>query len=150
MKKLMLAIFVMVGISAVAQDHNMKGKRNAMMDFTPEQIATLQTKKMTLALDLSDSQQSKIEAMFMEDAKIRKAKMETFKKRKESGEKMSTDEKFNMLNERLDRKIERKKEMKSLLSPEQYAQYEKIKHSKGMHHKKNRDGRKKEMGPKRG
>jgi len=60
MKKLVIAILVIAAISVSAQNHNMKGKRGDMKDLTPEQTATLQTKKMTLALDLNESQQSKI------------------------------------------------------------------------------------------
>jgi len=143
MKKLVMAILIMAGISATAQDHNMKGKRNAMKDFTPEQVATLQTKKMTLALDLNESQQSKIKSILTEDAKTQKSKMENFKGRKEEGEKMTADEKYTMRNERLDHQIARKKQMKSLLTNDQYVKWEKMSHRKKMDHKGNREGRKK-------
>ncbi|SEK71784.1 hypothetical protein SAMN04488008_10222 [Maribacter orientalis] len=136
-----MAILVMAAISVTAQDHNKKGKRGDMKDLTPEQVATLQTKKMTLALDLNESQQSKIKSILTEDAKARKSKMEAFKE--ESKKVMTTDEKYTRQNERLDHQIARKKEMKSILTPEQFEKYEKMSHRKDMRgHIKREGGRK--------
>lgn len=150
MKKLVMTIFVMAGISAMAQDQNMEGNRGSMNNLTPEQIATLQTKKMTLALDLNDSQQVKIKAMLIQDAGTRKTKMQENKAFRKEGEKMTADEKFAMQNERLDHRIELKKEMKSILTEEQYSKWEKMKHKNRMHRTiKKRDGRRNEMGPKK-
>lgn len=141
MKKIVMAILVMAAISVTAQDHNKKGKRGDMKDLTPEQVATLQTKKMTLALDLNESQQSKIKSILTEDAKARKSKMEAFKE--ESKKVMTTDEKYTRQNERLDHQIARKKEMKSILTPEQFEKYEKMSHRKDMRgHIKREGGRK--------
>ena len=144
MKKIVMAILVMAAISVTAQDHNMKGKRGDMKDLTPEQVATLQTKKMTLALDLNESQQSKIKSILTEDAKARKSKMKGYKASKEESKKvMTTDEKYTRQNERLDHQIARKKEMKSILTPEQFEKYEKMSHRKDMRgHIKREGGRK--------
>jgi hypothetical protein len=145
MKKLLMAILIMAGISAMAQDHNRKGNRDEMRDLTPEQVATLQTKKMTLALDLNESQQAKIKTILTEDAKARKSKMDARKLKKEEGEKkLSADEKYAMQNERLDHQIARKKEIKSILNQEQFEKWEKMgKRMKKSHHKK-KDGLTKE------
>lgn len=142
MKKLLMAILVMAGLSAMAQGNEGNVKREAMKDLTPDQIATLQTKKMALALDLNASQQSKMKSMLTEDAKTRKEKMENYKKRREDGTRMTTDEKFAMQNERLDFEIERKKEMKALLTSEQYEKWEKMKHKRRMHHQGKKERRK--------
>lgn len=145
MKKLIMAILVMTAISVTAQEHNMKGKRGDMKNLTPEQVATLQTKKMTLALDLNESQQSKIKSLLTEDAKTRKSKMEAYKAGKEEGKKaMSADEKYARHNERLDHQIARKREMKSILSPEQFDKYEKMSHRKHRHVHEKREGTVKE------
>lgn len=150
MKKLVIAIFIMAGISAMAQDHSLKGKRSAMNDLSPDQVATLQTKKMTLALDLNAFQQSKMKSMLTADANTRKTKIDAFKAKKEAGETMTADEKFTMQNERLDHEIARKQEMKELLTAEQYAKWEKMKRKKRRGHGGNRNGDKKEMGSKKG
>lgn len=145
MKKIIMAILVMAGISATAQDHNMKGKRGDMKDLTPVQIATLQTKKMTLALDLNESQQAKIKTILTEDATTRKAKMEERKANKEDGKKVLTaDEKYAMQNERLDHQIARKEQMKSILNTDQYEKWVKMDARKKMRGKGKNRGDKKE------
>lgn len=140
-----MAILVMATISVTAQDHNMKGKRGNMKDLSPEQAATLQTKKMTLALDLNESQQSKIKTILTEDATARKAKMEERKANKEDGKKVLTaDEKYAMQNERLDHQIARKEQMKSILNTDQYEKWVKMDARKKMRGKGKNRGDKKE------
>lgn len=123
----------MAAISVTAQDHNMKGKRGDMKDLSPEQIATIQTKKMTLALDLNESQQTKVKTILTKDATARKAKMEDRKASKEDGKKVLTsEEKYTKQNARLDYQIARKKEMKSILTADQFEKWEKMSHRKKM------------------
>lgn len=134
MKNVILALALIAGMTVMAQ----KGEghqRQAMKDLTPEQMATLQTKKMTLALDLNKEQQTKIQLMNLENAKLRKAKMEERKTKKEDGEtkKPSSEERYAMQNERLDKMIAHKAEMKKILSQEQYEKWEKMGHRKGKH-----------------
>ena len=64
MKKLVLAVLLMAGLSSMAQEREMKENRGGLHDLSPEQIATLQTKKMALSLDLNESQQVKNEIYF--------------------------------------------------------------------------------------
>lgn len=144
MKKLVMAILIMAGITATAQDHQRKGKKGDMKDLTPEQVATIQTKKMTLVLDLNESQQKKIKTILTEDATARKAKMEERKANKEEGKKLLTsEEKYQMEIERLNHQIARKEQMKSILNDEQFENWEKMDHRRKMRGKgKNRDNRK--------
>ncbi|PIB26718.1 hypothetical protein [Maribacter sp. 4G9] len=135
MKKIVLAALLLVGITAMAQEQNRKEGRRQMADLTPEQMATLQTKRMTLALDLTEDQQSKIQEMFAKNAAERKAKMESYKASKERGETLSDDEKFALKNERLDKQIAHKEEMKSILNNEQYDKWENMRHKRGKHRK---------------
>ena len=131
MRKLVLAVLLLIGITAMAQEKNRKEGRRYMADFTPEQMATLQTKRMTLALGLTADQQSKIQAMFTKNAVERKAKMEAHKARRESGESLSDDEKFVLQNERLDTQIAHKEEMKAILDDAQYTKWEKMRAKRG-------------------
>lgn len=119
-----------------------KQQRSPMNKMTPEQTATLKTKKMTLALDLNDAQQKQIQTLNLEKAKTRKAAMEKRKAQKENGESNSptSDERYAIKNGRLDRMIDHKAKMKDILSPEQYGKWEKMamrngKHRKGTHKK---------------
>ncbi|MGB5497437.1 MAG: hypothetical protein WBM77_00750, partial [Maribacter sp.] len=85
MKKVIVLVALMAGFTAMAQ----KGERGHKGDYknmSVEQMATLQTKKMTLDLDLTEVQQSKIQALNLENAKKRKAKMEERKALKEADE----------------------------------------------------------------
>ena len=133
MKKIAIILIALVTMQVSAQekkrDHQRDGQRaqmEAMKDLSPEEIATLQTKKMTLHLDLNEAQQKKMESFFLEEAKFRKAKMEERKAMKESGEKkqFSKEDKYKMMNERLDHQIEVKQKMKSILNDEQFEKWE--------------------------
>jgi len=126
MKKLIIIALAFIGLQATAQRKE-GGPRNhdrgeKMMNLTAEEMATLQTKKMTLALDLDQGQQDKIYKINLENATERKAMMEERKANKEAGtaQKPTKEERFKKMNEMLDRKIEEKAEMKKILNDEQY------------------------------
>ena len=90
MKKVIAVLVLFVGLNTMAQKRENR-------DLNPEQIATLTTKKMTLDLDLNESQQSKIYKLQLENAKSRMTKMEAHKKAKENSEsmkKLSSEERF--------------------------------------------------------
>ncbi|SDM64748.1 DUF4890 domain-containing protein [Kriegella aquimaris] len=140
MKNVALVVLLLVGMTAMAQ----KGKgnhRGAMKDLTPEQVATLQTKQMTLALDLSQAQQSKIQAVNLENAELRKTKMEERKAAKKEGDakRPTSEERYAMKSEMLDHQIAQKAEMKKILSEDQFEKWTKMKHSKRNHHRGDKD-----------
>lgn len=63
MKKLLLIAIALITVNATAQEgkreRQNKGEHERVQqfkDFSPEEVATLQTKKMTLHLDLTDAQ----------------------------------------------------------------------------------------------
>lgn len=148
MKKLVLIAIALVSIQAIAQNHKgeqRKGERkenvHKLNDFSPEQIATLKTKKMTLHLDLTETQQSDIQKINVTNEKERKAKMETRKKMRENGNtnKPSTEDRFNIMNKRLNRQIATKKQMQAILSKEQFEKLEKnVKHKRMKQRKQNK------------
>lgn len=131
MKKIIIFALAFVTIQITAQEKQKEqfkeGKEymHKRSNMDPEEAANLQTKKMTLALDLTEDQQEKIYNMNLENAKARKAKMEAMKLKKENGEfkKLSDEEKLKMKNERLDKQIAMKKKMKEILNAEQYAKW---------------------------
>lgn len=150
MKKSILALAMLVTIAATAQErggrkHMKKERMHAFKDFTPEQIAELKTKKLTLALDLTDSQQNKIHAIELEKAQDRKAKQEEMKGKtlEELKDKKSSEERYEKLSTRLDKQIEFKAEMKQILTEAQFEKWEKIHARKGhKRHAKRRAKRK--------
>ncbi|MEO6348306.1 MAG: hypothetical protein ABIO60_10405 [Aquaticitalea sp.] len=134
MKNLLMIAVALVTLNASAQERkqenhkgDMKDKMEMRQDMTPEEIAQLQTKKMTLHLDLSATQQSEVEKVLLAEAKDRKSKMEAFKVKKEAGdEKRSKNDRLKMQNERLDHQIALKKKMKGILNADQYEKFEKM------------------------
>ena len=130
MKKVILLVVLVAGFTAMAQKGE-RGNRGDFNNMSAEQMATLQTKRMTLDLNLTEAQQSKIQALNVENAKKRKAKMEERKALKDAAERpaRTSDEQYAMRAERLDAAIAHKSELKKILSTEQFEQWE-------MHHKK--------------
>ncbi len=134
MKKIILIALALVTIQVSAQERKQemrkgdKMQRGQMMkDFTPKEMAQLQTKKMTLDLDLTEAQQKEIENFNLENVKERKAKMEARQAKMENGkgEKPSKEERFAMMNERLDKQMEIKKRMKRILNADQFEKWKK-------------------------
>ncbi len=134
MKKLVVIAIALASLQAIAQNHKgeqRKGERKENIHkfngFSPEQIAIIQTKKMTLHLDLTKTQQEEIQKINLVNAVERKTKMESRKKMRESDNtgKPSTEERFNLMNERLDKQIAHKKQMQAILSKEQFEKFEK-------------------------
>lgn len=116
MKKLFLAVALVVGITTVAQEKKEK--------FTPEQRVELQAKKMKLDLDLNDQQVTAVKKQLLAQAQKREAKKAAFKAQKEDAKKPSSDEVFAMKNNMLEEQIAHKAEMKKILTPEQYKKWE--------------------------
>lgn len=152
MKKLIVLVVLMAGITAMAQKpERERGDRGNMRDMTPEQIATLQTKQMTLALDLTDAQQKEIQSINLENAVKRSEKMNEMKARKESGEakKLTSEERYAMKTAMLDHQIAQKEKMKKILNKEQYMKWEKMKDNRESRRKGRRmDGNDKRSGRK--
>jgi len=125
-----LLLVVIMTTGAFAQNQQgtmMKG----MKDFTPDQMATLQTKKMALALDLNNTQQNQILAINKKQAIERKKKTDLYKSMKESEAKPTSDERFKMMNDMLDSKLAHQKEMKKVLNEKQYEVWKKMQKNKG-------------------
>lgn len=139
MKRFAVLMALLVSLGAMAQKQGgPKMHKGPKMDITAEQMATLQTKKMTLALDLTDAQQQKVMKIHLDEAQFRKAKWDKIKAKKESDEwtKPTSEERFEMENARLDRQIAHQKKMKEVLNDEQYQTWKKMRKHKAMHGKK--------------
>ena len=124
MKKLITvtALTLLMAITTSAQQRNGGMKKGP--DFTAEQIATIQTKKMALALDLDETQQKAIYKTFQTAATNRKPAMENFKQKRAAGTKPTSEERFEMEKTKLDKQLAHKAEMKKILNKDQYAKWE--------------------------
>ena len=152
MKKIVFILLALIALKVSAQEKNERPNRERgekmerYQDFSAEEMATLQTKKMTLHLNLNESQQKEIKELNLENAVERKARMESHKAQKESGnmEKPSKEARLKMMNDRLDRQIERKGKMKKILNADQFTKWEKSQEEMknkhyGMHKEKSRN-----------
>ncbi|KOS07875.1 hypothetical protein AM493_18780 [Flavobacterium akiainvivens] len=125
-----------MGLTMSAQQHNRRhdgehGPRKEHRDpFTPEQRAELRAKKLTLQLDLTDKQQTELQKVFTTQAKERQTAMEQHKANREAGKKLSPDERFAMQNRKLENQISAKRELKKILTEDQFAKFEKMKHKR--------------------
>ena len=106
------ALIVMVSVSSYAQEKQQRPARhdgNPMEKFTPEQRNQLMLKKMTLDLDLNDSQQKEMGKIIAEQSAKREAHL---KDRKAKTEKPTSDEIFKMRSNMLDEQIAMNSKMK--------------------------------------
>lgn len=143
MKRIIATMLLCTGLMAFGQQGDQKEARKmGGKEMTPEQMATLQTKKMTLALDLSTAQQEQIRELYMAQAKLHQEKMESRKAVKETdgAEKSLDTDRYERENERLDNAIARKEKMKEILTEVQYEKWEKMHRKMGRHHHGKRNG----------
>jgi periplasmic protein CpxP/Spy len=132
MKKLILIALALVTIEGIAQQRmgrpDRKDIAQNMEKFTPEETAGLQTKRMTLQLDLNEFQQKEIYKLNLENATKREAKIASLKAKRESGkmEAPTKADRLKMMNERLDNEINTKIKMNYILSTEQRTKLEQI------------------------
>lgn len=126
MKKLVILALALITFQANAQDKKevSKERKEKMMQLEPQEMAELQTKKMTLHLDLTEAQQKKVMELNLEQAKQRKAAMKKRMEAREKGEKPTKEQRLLFENKKLDAQIENKKKMKNILNDEQYKKWE--------------------------
>lgn len=125
-----LLSFLFAGITLISFAQNNMGQMKRMNDFTPEQNAILQTKKMTLALDLNTSQQQQILELNKKQAIERKQKMEAHRALMSNGNKPTSDERFNMMNKMLDAQLVHQTQMKKILNKSQFEQWKTMQQNK--------------------
>lgn len=124
MKKIVIICVLLAGVSSLAQERDGRSHgRNYLKDMTPEQVATLSSKRLALALDLTEAQRGQVMELQLERVKERRATMEDRKQSEGQGTALSPAERYERLNERLDRKLAYKASMKKILSEKQYADW---------------------------
>jgi DNA-binding helix-hairpin-helix protein with protein kinase domain len=118
MKNLLIPMtFMLTMMCATAQ----QGQR-PMKDVTPEQLATVKSQELTLALDLSDKQQQEVKLLLLEESKERMQQRLTREERR----KLTAEQKMELKEQRLNQQIAMKRSMKEILDDEQYTRFEKM------------------------
>ena len=135
MKTVCMALLLLLGLSAYGQHEHRGPRHEKEVQFTPEQRAEIHTKKLTLALDLNTSQQKKIQEVLLTQETDRAARKEA--RAKSDSLRRDPQLRYERMNQRLDAMIAHKKEMKEILTEEQYAKWEKMalkKEHRSRHH----------------
>jgi protein CpxP len=137
MKKLIVLALLLVGTTIIAQERSRKHQGNEMEQFTPQQKSQLMLKKMTLELDLNDSQQKEMSVMISDKiAKMESHKAE-MKANREKGVRPTNDERFAMQMKMLDEQIATKKRMEKILNAKQFEKWTSLKED----HQENRQNK---------
>ncbi len=129
---------ILIGFTVFTFAQERSYTKSKFNNFSPEQHAILLTKRMALSLDLSSVQQKQILKINKKQATIRKKRMEMYKTMKESSTKPTSDERFKMINERLDNQLVFHKEMKNILTESQFEQWNNFQKRKMMNTSKKR------------
>lgn len=133
MKKMLLIAALMIGGFMTAQDGpRHRDGDHKMMNATPEEMAEMQTKKLTLALVLDDAQQKKVYDLELAEAKTRKAKMEAFREARKAGEKPTEDQRKEMRTSMMDAMIAHQEKMQGILTEKQFDQWRKMRSHRAM------------------
>ncbi len=114
MKKVVFVLIALIAFNVQAQRERSHSDHN----LTPEQMAVLRTKQMTLKLELNDAQQKSLLA-------LNKKNIGKFKKMKGERKELTADQRFEMKVQMLDNKIDIQREMKNILNEEQYGKWKK-------------------------
>ncbi|MEG0788739.1 MAG: DUF4890 domain-containing protein [Alistipes sp.] len=110
----LIAVCMMIGTSAVAQQMNQNSKPKEKA--TPEQVAQRQTERMTQSLTLTEAQAKQIYALNLENAKAQQAQQDRMTAMRKA-------------------KVEK---MKGILTEEQFAKWQEMR--KARRHENRRDG----------
>ena len=132
MKKLILTLTLLTGVLLTAQEMRPRKHHHKQDDLTVEQRATLQTKRLALALDLTENQQKQVQKLKLEQEELRQSKRAEMKAKREANDEkgISKEERYKHELERLDHMISFKAEMKSILNQSQYEKWERMQHHK--------------------
>lgn len=141
MKRLFVLALLLVGTTIIAQERNRKHQGNEMEQFTPQQKSQLMLKKMTLELDLNDSQQKEMSTIISENIAKKEAHKGEMKAMKEKGVKPTNDERFAMHMKMLDEQIATKKRMEKILNAKQFEKWTSLKEDRQEKQRGNHQGK---------
>jgi len=123
MKKVFLAVVMLVGLTTLAQE---KAPRKADR-LTIEERVTLQAAKLTKDLDLNEKQSKDVKALLTKEVEKREAKRAEMKEKKAE---MNAQKREEMRASMEKEQAAFSAEMKKILTPEQFAKLEKIREEK--------------------
>lgn len=149
MRPLILMLLILMSVQTVATAQNRQRanqSQNAldMAQYTPEEASALQTKRMTLLLDLNEKQQAQVQKIQLENAIQRKALREANQAKNQDGERprLTKEERLANQNAMLDHQIAMKAKMKNILTEAQFAKWEEAQMQRRSNFNENKPNRK--------
>ena len=139
MKKLLRLFVIAILLTSTINAQERKERIEKRADFTPEQIAELHTKKMTLNFDLDKNQQKAVYDLKKKQAEEHQIMRKDFRHKNQDGVKPTSDERFQFKNNQLKRQLETKNAMKNILRKDQFEKWEKISNAKIKNGRRNLD-----------
>ena len=124
MKNIILTSILVVSFIFVTQAQKKKSHLQTS-EFTVDQRTNLALKKMTLSLDLSDSQQKKLYPILLSNADNRQKVMDERKENIEKKKNISSDQLYDKMIAEMDYKIKYQGFVKKILNDEQYEKWHK-------------------------
>lgn len=142
MKKIILTFAIITGLvfSSTAQKKQMQHKKP---EFTVEQQTTLAVKKLTIALDLTESQQEKMQPLVLVATTNKQKMMDERKGNEGKRPELSNDEIYAKMIAKMDQQISYQAAVKKVLNKEQYADWKKIQAHMHKEHSSKKDQQKK-------
>jgi len=123
MKKIIILLVAFLSIGIFAQPGSKFNHKPFKNGFTPEQNATLKTKRMALNLDLNAVQQKKVYNLILNQEikfdKIKFKRQQAFK----NGVRPTREQQYNRINKGLDAKINFQNRLKNILNTKQYIEF---------------------------
>jgi periplasmic protein CpxP/Spy len=112
-------MLMLVTTGVFSQQRDLARKERAQVQMSSEERAVLASKRMALALDLTEAQRLEIEKLHLERVKEREAMIaERQKIRKDMAAR-----RYARLNKNLDKRMEQQEKMKEILTEEQYKKW---------------------------
>lgn len=130
MKNALIAALLLAGMIGYSQKSPEPGRQREKVEMSAEQRNDLRLKRMTLKLDLDNSQQKEMAKIISGQEKNRSEARAKMKERRETKVKPTADELYAMQSKKLDREIEMRSKMKKLLNEKQFEKWESMKHDR--------------------
>ncbi len=122
MKNLILVLALAFGMTAFAQERKMGKEEREKL--TPQERVDLQVKRLTKELDLSTKQAEQVKTLMTKKSEIREAKKKEMDAIRATGTKPTAEEREAMKTKMQDEVASLKKEMKTILTADQYTKWE--------------------------
>ena len=124
MKKIIVALVLLVGINGFAQETKQQPKKAESEKLTSDQRNQLHLKRLTLELDLNAAQQNEMRILITEQSAKKESQMAENRTLKAANKKLTSDEMFAKKSKMLDDEIAMKEKVKKILNPEQMKKWE--------------------------